>query len=169
MGGSVGLKGTDGDRYEQALALGAAPVSPVRTRDFLSALRRSGAVRWLVAPGPMGADYLDDQEAEVTGELGVQPTPADTRAIARAMLQAGAELIVFAGGDGTARDMIDAIDQRLPVIAIPAGVKVYSSVFAYSARAAAGLLDAYIDGVGVTEEEVLDIDEDAYRDGRVDS
>ena len=169
MGGSVGLKGTDGDRYEQALALGAAPVSPVRTRDFLSALRRRDAVRWLVAPGPMGADYLDDHEAEVAGELGGQPTPADTRAIARAMLQAGAELIVFAGGDGTARDIIDAIDQQLPVIAIPAGVKVYSSVFAYSARAAAELLDAYIDGVGVTEEEVLDIDEDAYRDGRVDS
>ena len=169
MGGSVGLKGTDGDMYEKALALGAAPVSPVRTRDFLSALGRGDAVRWLVAPGAMGADYLDSPHSESIGQIGDQPTPEDTRAIARAMLAAGAELIVFAGGDGTARDMVDAIDQRIPVIAIPAGVKIYSSVFAYSSRAAAELLDAFIDGAGITEEEVLDIDEDAYRQGRLDA
>ena len=169
MGGSVGLKGTDGDIYRKALALGAAPVSPGRTRDFLSALGREDAIRWLVAPGPMGADYLESSRVEVIGRIGDQPGPEDTRSVARAMLSAGAELIVFAGGDGTARDMIDAIDQRIPVIAIPAGVKIYSSVFAYNARAAAELLDAFVDGAGITEEEVLDIDEDAYRNGRVDA
>ena len=168
MGGSVGLKGTDGDMYRRAVALGAAPVSPARTHDFLSALRRGSAIRWLAAPGAMGADYLDASGFEVIGEISEQPTPEDTRAIAQAMLAVGVELIVFAGGDGTARDMIDAVDQQVPVIAIPAGVKIYSPVFAYSARAAAGLLDAFLGGAGITEEEVLDIDEDAFRDGRVD-
>ena len=85
------------------------------------------------------------------------------------MIEAGAELIVLAGGDGTARDMADAIGSSAPVIAIPAGVKVYSSVFAYSPTAAAELLDAFIDGAEVGEEEVLDIDEAAYRDGRVEA
>lgn len=85
------------------------------------------------------------------------------------MLQAGVEAIVFAGGDGTARDMADAVGIGVPVIAIPSGVKIYSSVFAYSPKAAAGLLDAFVAGTGASEEEVLDIDEDAFRDGRVDS
>jgi len=71
------------------------------------------------------------------------------------MLDAGAELIVFAGGDGTARDIADAVGVEIPVIAVPSGVKVYSSVFAYSPVAAAELLDAFLDGADVAEEEVL--------------
>jgi predicted polyphosphate/ATP-dependent NAD kinase len=169
MGGSVGLKGTDGDMYERALELGADPVSPARTREFLSNLGCGEQVHWLAAPGSMGADYLDTFEHQVIGTLAHQSSPDDTKTIARAMVGAGADLIVFAGGDGTARDMVDAVDQQIPVIAIPAGVKIYSAVFAYSPRAAAELLDAYVDDAGIGEEEVLDIDEDAFRDGRVDS
>ena len=171
MGGSVGLKGTDDDSYERALAMGAEPVSPARTREFLSHIRCRDEIRLLVAPGPMGADHAEavGLDFDVVGELAARPTAEDTRKIAREMLQAGVELIVFAGGDGTARDIADAVDLRAPVIAIPSGVKVYSSVFAYSPRAAAELLDAFVAGAGVSEEEVLDIDEDAFRAGRVDS
>lgn len=169
MGGSVGLKGTDGDKYRQALALGAEPVSPARTREFLDHLACQDRIRLLVAPGAMGEDVVATSGIEVIGHLGARSSPQDTKRIAREMLEAGAELIVFAGGDGTARDMVDAIDQRIPVIAIPAGVKIYSSVFAYSPRAAAGLLDAFVSDAGIGEEEVLDIDERAFREGRVDS
>ena len=171
MGGSVGLKGTDGDSYQRALAMGAEPVSPARTREFLSHIRCRDEIRLLVAPGAMGADHAEavGLDYEVVGELAAQPAAEDTRRIAREMLQAGADLIVFAGGDGTARDIADAVDLQVPVVAIPSGVKVYSSVFAYSPRAAAELLDAFVAGAGVAEEEVLDIDEDAFRAGRVDS
>jgi predicted polyphosphate/ATP-dependent NAD kinase len=169
MGGSVGLKGTDGDMYARAVQLGAEPVSPQRTRDFLHHVDCMDRVRLLVGPGPMGEALVGSLDHEVIGELGEAPGRADTRKTARAMLAAGAELIVFAGGDGTARDMIDAIGQQLPVIAIPAGVKIYSSVFAYNPRAAAELLSAFVQGADVSEEEVLDIDEDAFRKGRVDS
>lgn len=171
MGGSVGLKGTDGNMYEKALELGAEPVSPARAQEFLSHFQSRDAVRLLAAPGPMGADHAAaaGTDCEVVGELGSRPVPADTRRIARQMLEAGADLIVFAGGDGTARDIVDAIDQRVPVIAIPAGVKIYSSVFAFDPRAAAELLDAFVADAEVAEEEVLDIDEDAFRDGRLDS
>jgi predicted polyphosphate/ATP-dependent NAD kinase len=119
----------------------------------------------------MGADHAASAgfDYQVVGSISGQSSKHDTRAIARQMLEAGAELIVFAGGDGTARDLSDAIGVELPVVAIPSGVKIYSSVFAYSPRAAAGLLDAFVQGTDVGEEEVLDIDEDAFREGRVDS
>jgi predicted polyphosphate/ATP-dependent NAD kinase len=171
MGGSVGLKGTDGEMYARALEMGAEPVSPVRIREFLSHLSCRDEIRLLVAPGPMGADHAEAAglSFEIIGVLAGPPGPQDTRAIAREMLDAGAELIAFAGGDGTARDMADAIGHRAPVIAIPSGVKIYSSVFAYSPRAAAELLGAFVEGADVSEEEVLDVDEDAFRAGRVDS
>jgi predicted polyphosphate/ATP-dependent NAD kinase len=171
MGGSVGLKGTDGEMYAKALAMGAEPVSPARAREFLSHISCRDKIRLLVAPGAMGADHAEAAgfSFETAGTLAAEPTREDTIAMARAMLDAGAELIVFAGGDGTARDIADAVGLRVPVIAIPSGVKVYSSVFAYNPRAAAQLLDAFVEGADVSEEEVLDIDEDAFRAGVVDS
>lgn len=171
MGGSVGLKGTDGEMYMRALSLGAEPVSPARTREFLTHMTCSDLLRLLAAPGPMGAEHAEAAglSYEVVGDINEQTAPADTRRIAREMVDAGAELIVFAGGDGTARDLVDAIDQRVPVVAVPSGVKVYSSVFAVSPRAAASVLDAFIEDADVSEEEVLDIDEAAFRDGRLDS
>lgn len=171
MGGSVGLKGTDGGMYARAVAMGAKPVSPARAREFLSHISCRDKIRLLVGPEPMGADHAEavGLRCETVGTLATEPTASDTKQIAREMLDAGAELIIFAGGDGTARDIADAIGLRVPVIAIPAGVKVYSSVFAYNPRAAAALLDAFVDGADVVEEEVLDIDEDAFRAGIVDS
>ena len=171
MGGSVGLKGTDGEMHAKALELGAEPVSPARTREFLSHLSCRDEIRLLVAPGPMGADHAEAAglSFEIIGTLAGHSGSQDTKAIACEMLDAGAELIAFAGGDGTARDIADAIGARAPVVAIPSGVKIYSAVFAYSPRAAAELIDAFVDGADVTEEEVLDVDEDAFRAGTVDS
>ncbi len=169
MGGSVGLKGTDGEMAEKARQLGAEPVSPVRTREFLAAVTTHDAVHWLVAPGAMGQDVAAGLDYSVVGKTGNRTSREDTRRIARAMISAGAELIVFSGGDGTARDMIDAVGLEVPVIAVPSGVKIYSSVFAWSPYAAARLLDAWVGEAGIGEEEVLDIDEAAFREGRVDS
>jgi predicted polyphosphate/ATP-dependent NAD kinase len=171
MGGSVGLKGTDGGMHEKALTLGARPVSPALVHEFLTHLHCRESVRLLAAPGPMGVDHAQKAGmiCECIGQLGSTTGPDDTRRIARQMADAGIDALVFAGGDGTARDVADAIGLEIPVIGIPAGVKIYSSVFAYSARAAAALLDALLAGAGVTEQEVLDIDEAAFREGRVDS
>lgn len=171
MGGSVGLKGTDGDLYKRARELGADPVTPGRTRDTLTRLSIDADVHWLIAPGPMGVDYVDALDApyEVIGEIKAPTHDADTRRIARQMVQAGAELLVFVGGDGTARDIYDAIDGDVPVVGVPSGVKVFSSVFAVNPEAAAEMVTAFLHGAPVPEQDVLDIDEDAYRDDRLDA
>lgn len=171
MGGSVGLKGTDGDLVLQARALGARPVTPARTRAFLAALEgHESTIRWLIAPGPMGADYVSLCGSQVVGQLSEARTRAeDTRRIARLMVQEGIDLLVFVGGDGTARDIFDAVGTQVPVVGVPAGVKVYSGVFALSPRAAAEMVKAFADGAGVTEAEVLDIDEEAFRAGRLEA
>jgi predicted polyphosphate/ATP-dependent NAD kinase len=171
MGGSVGLKGTDGQLYKRALELGADPVTPGRTEAFLSRIERKDEIALLVAPGKMGADYVKDLDTpfKTVGQIGDETSAADTKRIATRMVAQGAELLVFVGGDGTARDVYDAIDSEVPVVAVPAGVKVYSSVFAVNPRAAAEMVDAFVEDRGVTEQEVLDIDEDAFRQDRLES
>ena len=171
MGGSVGLKGTDGQMYEKALALGAEPVTPKRTRDVLNHIECKDAITLLVAPGKMGAQHAVDLDLSVTviGESDERSSAEDTKQIARQMVAQGIHLLIFVGGDGTARDVYDAIGTEIPVVGVPSGVKVFSSAFALSARAAAEMVDAFVEGAEVTEEEVLDIDEAAFRDDRLDS
>lgn len=180
MGGSVGLKGTDGRMYERAVELGADPVTPHRTATMLQHIEHRDAIQWLAAPGAMGAEHLAAAETPYTvvgdiAESTATTSAADTRRIAQTMRERGVELLVFVGGDGTARDVYDAIDSDLPVVAVPAGVKVYSAAFTYSPRAAAGLIDAFIESeagdgeIETAQEEVLDIDEDAFREDHLDA
>lgn len=172
MGGSVGLKGTDGRQmYEQALALGAEPVSPGKVIDLFAYLKHKQDIELFVAPGKMGAQYVAEFEIPVRliGEIGEKTSAEDTHRIARQMVELGVDLLIFVGGDGTARDIYDAIRSRVPVVAVPAGVKVFSSVFAVNARAAAEMVDAFVEGANLAEEEVLDIDEDAFREDRLAS
>jgi predicted polyphosphate/ATP-dependent NAD kinase len=172
MGGSVGLKGTDGkDMYLKALELGAEPVTPNKTKEFLSHIKHKDNIKLLVACGAMGEKYLEgfDILIEVIGKNSEDTSPDDTKGIARQMVDLGVELLVFVGGDGTARDIYDAIGSTTPVVAVPAGVKVFSSVFAVSARGAAEMVDSFIEGTDFTDEEVLDIDEQAFREDRLAS
>ena len=171
MGGSVGLKGTDGDMHDRAVELGAEPVTPRRTKDTLARVERWEEINLLAAPGQMGTAYLDEIAVSfsVVGEIGDETSAEDTKRIAREMVVRGADLLLFVGGDGTARDICDAVGTGVAVVGVPAGVKVFSSAFALSARAAAEMVDEFVAGAGVTEEEVLDIDEAAFRDDRLAS
>lgn len=169
MGGSVGLKGTDGEMYQRALERGAEPVAPDRTTTFLEHLRSRDRIEWLTAPGPMGGDHLASQDfdCQLVGSIPSRTSKEDTIRISKEMLERGVDLLVIVGGDGTARDVYDAVDGECPVVAVPSGVKVYSAVFATSPRAAAEMVEAFLDGAPVTEEEVLDIDEEAFRQDRL--
>jgi len=171
MGGSVGLKGTDGTMYQKALQLGAKAVTPARAMEFLSHIRSRDSIELFVAPGKMGEEYAKGCGIPFTviGAIGQETSGKDTRRIAAEMLAKGVDLLIIVGGDGTARDAYDAVGLKRPVVAVPAGVKVFSAVFAFSTRAAAEMVDAFVEGADVAEEEVLDIDEEAFREGRLDS
>lgn len=173
MGGPLALKGSDGQ--QAYLAARDAPArAPGRAQRTLRMLADSrDRCRLLTWGGAMGADTarLAGFDAEVLGEPSVPSCAADTRRAAEQLLQSGIDLLLFAGGDGTARDIVDAIGGRCPVLGIPAGVKMHSGVFALSPEAAAEVVLALLHGdmVDIGAEEVRDIDEEGYRQGRVNS
>jgi predicted polyphosphate/ATP-dependent NAD kinase len=170
MGGSVGLKGTDGDIFKQAIKLGATPVVPKRIEAFLKYLNSKDEIFLLVAPEKMGEALVEGKglKYEIIGHIQPHTTAEDTKRIAKLMLGEEIELLVFCGGDGTARDIYDAIDLSIPAIAIPSGVKMFSSVFALNPKAAAQIVDRFVEETTETQEkEILDINEEAFREGRL--
>ncbi len=165
MGGAVGLKGTDGQLAE-ALRRGAVPHACDRAVQTLTLLPGDG-IEFVTCAGAMGEDILRD--AGITAYIilyrpGDPTTAADTKAACRAFLDAGVDLIVFCGGDGTARDVWDAVRSEVPILGIPAGVKMYSAIFAVNPAAAAELVRRAGE-IGCRDAEVMDIDEEAYRSG----
>jgi len=171
MGGSVGLKGTDGKEiFEEAKRRGAKPVAEARMRDVLSHLPRIDGLRFLTASGEMGERLLSSFPFlfDVVHESIEGPTSSDTRASCEKFMEKGVRLIVFGGGDGTARDVMDAVGEQVPVIGVPSGVKMHSAVFANTPLDAASLIAKYLSsGLPLRKSEVMDIDEDAFREGRL--
>jgi predicted polyphosphate/ATP-dependent NAD kinase len=174
LGGRVGLKGSDGAAVQQrALELGAVPRALDRTTEALVRLRPiAGEFEFVTYPGEMGEEAARRSEfdPEVIGEIVPGRTTAeDTRAAACEMRRLGVELLLFAGGDGTARDVFDAVGEDLAVLGIPAGVKIHSAVYAISPAAAGELARAFLEGKtpGMHESEVVDVDEAALRRGIV--
>jgi predicted polyphosphate/ATP-dependent NAD kinase len=179
LGGSLALKGSDGDEV-RALATGSdsheLSRSMARTQRALTVLGSAlEHCEIFTCPGSMGQQLLE--ASAIKGELiEFQPeeplsTARDTTGAAIALRDAGVDIVVFAGGDGTARDVYDALGDSLPVLGIPAGVKMHSGVFAVSPEAAGELLVELSRGglVGLSLQEVRDIDEEAFRRGIVRS
>ena len=167
IGGRVGLKGSDGKEIRQkALELGAVPMSPQRTVEALKQLK-SLEFELYTYPDKMGENEAREAGLEpiVIGELTNDTTADDTKQAAELMLEQGLDLLVFAGGDGTARDIYSVVGDKLPVLGIPTGVKIHSGVYAVDPRGAGELLKRFIEGgsVDFKLEEVMDIDEEAFR------
>jgi predicted polyphosphate/ATP-dependent NAD kinase len=170
MGGAVGLKGTDGKTIlNKAISLGAKPIAPARAKSFLSELHLAARTfRLVVGAGSMGEDEAKscDFTFALLGERKNETTAEDTREIAKRMVDAGVDLLVFCGGDGTARDMLKAVGTALPVLGVPTGVKMHSAVFAVSPQAAARVVLRFLMGeLPLREAEVMDVDEKAFREG----
>lgn len=171
MGGAVGLKGTDGLAHEAA-ARGARPMAPERARSFFKLLahdQEDGSLLFFTASGEMGEVLLKDFGFcyQVVYNSSEQSGPGDTRAACEEFRHLGADLIVFCGGDGTARDVASSAGD-IPILGIPAGVKMHSGVFAISPQAAAELTLAYAKGdLKVRETEIVDVDEELYRHGEL--
>ncbi|MFA5868084.1 MAG: ATP-NAD kinase family protein [Candidatus Bathyarchaeia archaeon] len=174
MGGRVGLKGSDGaETLRRARELGATETSPARATEALRHLTPvKGLFELITYPGEMGEDEARSAgfEPRVIGAIKAgETTSADTRAAASEMARLGVDLILFAGGDGTARDICEAIDGKTPALGIPTGVKIHSGVYAISPSAAGELAAKYLRGEvsSVQQSEVMDIDEEAFRENRL--
>jgi predicted polyphosphate/ATP-dependent NAD kinase len=172
MGGAVGLKGTDGKVIiERAINLGAKPVAPARAKTFLSELEVAKEdLQLLVGAGQMGEDETRNlgYTCKVFGEKKNKTTAEDTVEAAQRILEERVDLLVFCGGDGTARDVLNAVDSKVPVLGVPTGVKMHSAVFAVGPRAAARISLRFLwKELSLWEAEVMDVDEEAFREGRV--
>lgn len=180
MGGTVGLKGTDGVLAE-ALHRGAVPGAAGRAKTALSRLK-DAPVHFYTCSGAMGEDSL--RETGITSFTVAYTGPGitseqDTREACRAFIAKNIELLLFCGGDGTARVIYEEVGNRIPILGIPAGVKMYSAVFAVTPAAAGELVTAIAlhgwsgrpgsghMGVLLRDTEVVDVDEAAYRNGEL--
>ncbi len=168
MGGAVGLKGTDGN-VEEARRRGASPQAKNRAHITLALLARESGICFVTCSGQMGEEALVEagvQDYQVLYHYRDESSANDTRKAAIAFKNAGVDLVLFCGGDGTARDIFDAVGRDLPLLGIPAGVKMYSAVFAIDPTTAAELVNGY-DVQSLRDSEIMDVDEEAYRAGEL--
>lgn len=172
LGGRAALKGSD-DVADQALAMGVEPLAQQRVKVSLQALLPlRDQLQIFAAPGLMGAALLEEMgfAHEVIGELsGDQTRAEDTERLAEQIQARGMDLLLFAGGDGTARNICNSARPGQLVLGIPAGVKIHSGVYAVNPRAAGELVALLVTGelVRLGSADVRDIDEVAFREGQV--
>jgi predicted polyphosphate/ATP-dependent NAD kinase len=177
MGGRVGLKGTDGV-VDEAVKRGAVPVAPEKATIMLRALREARDVygakfqlKWKTAGGLMGERELLDAgwalgEFEVVYRPPEQSSSADTRAACEVLMGLKTDLILFCGGDGTARDIFETVGVTIPILGIPSGVKMHSGVFGVNPTIVSEIIQEYLDDrIGDSLVEIMDLDEDLYRRG----
>lgn len=175
MGGRVGLKGTD-DVVQAAIELGAREVAPLKAAQMLDALHEKlegaklqDSVDWLTCSGRMGEDALRRvgfESISVVHRIPPLPTSADTVACVRVFLERHVDLIVFCGGDGTARDIAALTKEDVPILGIPSGVKMYSGVFGVSAELTADIIVRFLRGeLQLARVDIVDLDEARYREG----
>jgi len=174
MGGRVGLKGTD-NVLSKAFAIGAKPVSPLKATEFLKKLKElelTRKINLLTCPGVMGEDEVTSaglQAETLPMTIGTETSAEDTKLAIKLMVKNNVDLVVFVGGDGTARDIFCALNGKVttPVFGVPSGVKMYSGIFAANVIDAAYVVQAFAeDEAQITDFEMVDADEEAIRSDR---
>lgn len=175
LGGRLGFKGSDG-RAQEARDAGAVDRAGPRMQQCISkfkellasSLNRMGVSPTIVAwTGRMGGDWLDGFEYEQRKESPTESTAQDTSNLVHDLLEAEVDVILYAGGDGTTRDIVNALDgNETPLIGVPGGVKMHSGCFATTPKASAEVLLAFLQGdLMVAITEVMDLDEEIYQKG----
>ena len=177
LGGRLGLKGSDG-QAEYARSQGAEDRSGPRVKDaleyFSNLHRDKSEIKWFTSQGRMGTNWISE-DIEIGEIITIHQSLGSTKAsdtsdLVISLLESDIDLLLYAGGDGTTRDIISVLDaekkSEIPVIGIPCGVKMHSGCFASSPKAGAEVLSAWLnDDLLISSTEVLDLDEDKYRDG----
>ena len=171
LGGSVALKGSD-DVAAKAIELGAEPKANLRTKAALEVLLSyQDQITIYTVSDLMGENTAKELgfNTEVVYQCEDESCADDTENAAKLLQQLGVDLILFAGGDGTARNICHAVEDAAPVLGIPAGCKIHSGVYAITPKAAGRVVEMLVKGELVTlaDADVMDIDEDAFRQGTV--
>lgn len=175
IGGAVGLKGSDGEQIvKEALARGARRKANERSQHtLLELLPYKDKIQFVTAPAEMGESTLKElgfSYQVVDANIPQENTQAiHTKIAAQTILQHQVDILLFAGGDGTARDICSVVAEAIPVLGIPAGVKIHSSVYGVTPKATAEVLLALLEGqlVDIRDAEVRDLDEEAFRNNQV--
>jgi predicted polyphosphate/ATP-dependent NAD kinase len=170
MGGAVGLKGTDGEEVlREAVRRGARRPAADRAAEAVRSAGKVGGLRFLTCSGEMGEDAFmaEGVPCEVVCRHADVTSARDTRGAVRAFMAKGADLVVFVGGDGTARDVVAEARDAVPILGVPSGVKMHSAVFLNTPSELGDLLSSFSLTRAVREAEVLDVDEESFRDGAV--
>lgn len=164
IGGEGGFKGSDRD-WQQALEEGYTPHAGERASRFAEVV--GDTVEWLTVSGAMGVNGLPtiSKDETVLGET----TAQDTQEAVKELAAQGIDLLCFVGGDGTAADVAASVPDGVPCLGVPGGVKITSPVFAHDVHEAAALVQALDPGFPTVARDVTDLDEDAYREGRVET
>ena len=175
LGGRLGFKGSDG-RAKEAREAGAVDRAGPRMQQCFSKFKEllsSSLNRMDVSPtivawsGRMGGDWVDGFEYEQRKASPTESTAQDTSNLVHDLLEAEVDVILYAGGDGTTRDIVNALDgNETPLIGVPGGVKMHSGCFATTPKASAEVLLAFLQGdLMVAITEVMDLDEETYQKG----
>ena len=172
MGGRVGLKGTDGV-YDEAVKRGAKPVASVKAeemlKEYISSYSEENDIEWYTCSNSMGGDVLEKagvKDFEIVYESSKKTSSVDTKKACECFLNEKLDLVLFCGGDGTARDVFQVVGTNIPLLGVPCGVKMHSGVFAVSTSAAARMLHEFVNQLlRVGDVDILDLDEDRYRLG----
>jgi predicted polyphosphate/ATP-dependent NAD kinase len=176
IGGAVALKGSDGPEIrEQAIKIGAELKANDKTRLALEEiLALQDQLEIFTAAGQMGEDIareLGFVHQVVYRPENEQTEGLDTELAASAMLQQKLDLLLFSGGDGTARNICKVVENKLPVLGVPAGCKIHSGVYGITPQAAGRVVAMLVrrEIVTLQDAEVMDIDEDLFRQGKVNA
>ena len=173
MGGRVGLKGTDGV-IEKAIKLGAIEISPKKAeltlKEFKLNYLKNEKIKWFTCSNKMGEQELKNigiKNIEIIYKYkGKKTNIKDTQNACKEMKKHNLDLILFCGGDGTARDIFNIIRDEIPLLGIPSGVKMHSGVFGINTDATAKILNEFIKKrLVIGDVEILDVDEKLYRKG----
>ena len=173
MGGKVGLKGTDGV-YEEAVHRGARPIAHERAllcmKEFQKQSSMNKEIEWFTCGTVMGEDVLGTISQKnvhiVYKPSGNRTQSEDTKEACKKFLDYAVDLIMFCGGDGTARDIVSIVESKIPILGIPSGVKMHSAVFGITPAASGMMLHKFTKGaLRSGQAEIMDLDEELYRKG----
>jgi predicted polyphosphate/ATP-dependent NAD kinase len=174
VGGPSALKGSDHkDSLKIALDRGVEPKANQRVIEMLSALQTNlTEIHIITASGSMGGSACQGfslASINIVFDTPEHTTASDTQSAVQLINHEHVDLLVFVGGDGTARDVFSMIGDKQTVLGLPAGVKMHSAVFAVTPKAVASVIDSMINHrlVAARMAEVRDIDEEAFSQGLV--